>query len=119
MTDRTSFKSFAITVAVVAGIAAFVFVRSFSPEQVLFANDGPLGALVAKSGNMTDAWRGVWQDLNWLGIENPAALPHTASLAWYLLGIDPVNFAKFHVPIALIALGLSLWFLLRQFGFRH
>ncbi|MGZ8900491.1 MAG: YfhO family protein, partial [Limisphaerales bacterium] len=72
-----------------------------------------------ESGNMRHAWRGVWQDLNWIGIENPAALPHTAALTWFLLGDNPVAFSKFHVPIALLGLGLSLWICLRQFGFRH
>ncbi|MDX1950661.1 MAG: hypothetical protein SFY81_00675 [Verrucomicrobiota bacterium] len=68
---------------------------------------------------MSTAWSGIWQDLNWLGIENPAALPHTSSLFWFILGDDPVSFSKYHVPIALVGLGLSLWVLMRQFGFRH
>src|SRR5688572_1336474 len=71
MINRTSFKNFAITAAVLVVAAIFVFGKSFSADQVIFANDGPLGALSAQSGNMSHAWRGVWQDLNWLGIENP------------------------------------------------
>ena len=119
MINQTSLKKFAAAAAVLIAVIAVVFAKSCSSNQVIFANDGPLGALTAESGNMRHAWKGVWQDLNWLGIENPAALPHTASLVWFLVGDDPVHFAKFHVPIALIALGLSLWICLRQFGFRH
>ena len=119
MNRRNSLKAFGFAAATVIALMAVIFSKSCSPDQVLFANDGPLGAITAESGNMRHAWKGVWQDLNWLGIENPAALPHTASLVWFLVGDDPVHFAKFHVPIALIALGLSLWVCLRQFGFRH
>ncbi len=114
-----SLKPALVTFLVLAAVAAVVFSKSFSSEQVLFANDGPLGALSAESVNMKTAWRGVWNDLNWLGIENPAALPHTESIIWFLLGNNAVAFSKFNVPVALVSLGLSLWFLLRQFGFRH
>ena len=113
------FKHFAISAAVLLLLIGFIFSKSFSADYVLFSNDGPLGAFNAKSGDMTHAWRGVWQDLNWLGIENPSALPHAESLTWFLLGDSPVSFVKFNVPFALVALGLSFWFCLRQFGFRH
>jgi hypothetical protein len=112
-------KALGLTLVVLATIMAILFAKSFQPEMVLFSSDGPLGAISAASVNMANAWKGVWQDLNWIGIENPAALPHTSSLFWFLLGDNPVTFSKFQVPISLIALGLSLWVLLRQFGFRH
>ncbi len=119
MINNKSCKAFFAALAVAAAIAAVLFSQSFVPENVLFANDGPLGALSAASGSMATGFRGFWQDLNWVGIENPAALPHTASLFYYILGSSPVIYSKFHVPVALVGLGLSLWVLLRQFGFRH
>ena len=117
MFKNASVKSGLVTLLVLAGVAIVVFNKSFSRDLVLFSNDAPLGALSAEPANMKTAMRGVWNDLNWIGIENPAALPHTASAAWFLLGNNAVASSKFHVPLALMALGFSLWFLLRQFGF--
>src|SRR5687768_6872634 len=119
MSNRVSLKAFAASAAVLLVIGAYIFAKSFSAEQVLFANDGPLGLLAARSSDVSEAWRGVWQDLSWLGIEHPALLPNISAAVWFLLGDNPIAFSKFHVPIALIALGLSLWICLRQFGFRH
>src|SRR5262245_35903440 len=119
MSKPAALKSSLITLLVLAGIAALVFYKSFSSDLVLFSNDAPLGALSTEAVSMKSAMHGLWNDLNWLGIEAPAALPHTATAAWLLLGDNAVLSSKFHVPIALIALGLSLWFVLRQFGFRH
>ena len=117
--QRSAFTAFLTAVSVLVGIGTVLFLQSFEPTKTLFNNDGPLGAISAASGSMTTAFKGVWQDLNWLGVETPAALPHTSALLWFVLGNDPVTFSKFHVPIALIALGASLWILLRCFGFRH
>lgn len=114
---RRGLKYFAAALVIVGLILAFVFGKSFGSDQVLFSNDGPLGVLVAEYGSMKHAFYGVWNDLNWVGIESPTALPNTAAVSWFLLGNDPVTFAKFHVPVAQLGLGLSLWFLLRQFGF--
>jgi hypothetical protein len=113
----TRVKSFAIALAVLLAILAFVFSQSFTANEVLFANDAPLGALSCAAADMKTGLFGVWQDLNWLGIEMPSALPDTAAASWFLLGNNPVTFAKFHVPVALLALGLSFWLLLRVFGF--
>jgi hypothetical protein len=119
MIQRAPTKNFCLILLILSGIIGILFLKSCESSQVLFANDGPLGALTAQSGSMRTAWKGVWQDLNWIGIENPAALPNTAALFWFALGNEPVHFAKFYVPISLVLLGLSLWILLRQFGFRH
>ncbi len=102
-----------------AAICSVLFLQSIDPNKTLFNNDGPLGAMTAASASMSTGFLGFWQDLNWLGIENPAALPQTASFSYYLLGSHPVTYSKYHVPISLMALGASLWILLRQFGFRH
>lgn len=119
MKNYPTLKPAAFTVLVLAAVLMILFSQSFlDSNRVLFSSDGPLGAISAAAANMKTAWQGVWQDLNWLGIENPAALPHTSALFWFVFGNSPVNFSKFHVPVALLSLGLSLWICLRQFGFR-
>ncbi len=119
MTRSSNTRAFVITLACLALICGILFRRSFSPEQIIFANDGPLGALMCASGAMPAAFQGVWQDLNWIGVEVPSAVPNTSAGVWMGLGNNPVTFAKFNVPISLICLGLSLWLFLRQFGFGH
>jgi hypothetical protein len=116
--DRNVLKQFGIACVVLAAVLAILFAKSCSPDQTLFANDAPLGLLEADYGSMKTAWRGVWNDLNWLGISYPAALPHMTSGIWFLLGDNPVTFSKFLTPVSLLFLGLSVWVCLRQFGLR-
>lgn len=119
MKKSTSAKSFAAILAVLIAIIAVLFAQSCSPEKTLFSSDGPLGVLKSAAADMSTGLKGYWIDVNWLGIENPAALPNTASLICFAFGNSPELYSKFHVPIALVALGLSLWILLRQIGLRN
>jgi hypothetical protein len=116
---RRNFRAFGATVLVLIAISGVLFGKSCVPDQMLFANDGPLGAVSSKAADPISGFRGFWQDLNWIGIENPASLPNPSTSLSLLMGTDTVIFSKFHVPIALFCLGLSLWFCLRQFGFRN
>ena len=54
-------------------VLAILFHKSFDPDQVLFSNDGPLGAVRSQAGYMWGNLLAVWQDLNWLGTQNPSA----------------------------------------------
>jgi hypothetical protein len=119
MNAKLGLKSAVFTTIILSALLAVLFAKSFNPNFVLFSSDGPLGAISSAAADMDSGFRGFWQDLNWLGIENPAALPNTTAALSYAMGNNPVRFSKFHVPIALLALGLSLWICLRQFGFRH
>ena len=57
------------------GILGFLFADSFKPEQVLFANDGPLGAAMARWVALPEIFSGAWLDLNWLGSNAGSASP--------------------------------------------
>ena len=102
--------------ALLVGVLFMLFFRSLKPEMVLFANDGPLGANMAKAIDPPSSFKGVWFDLNWLG-NNAGSQPVTVTyvLLW-LLG--PVGFAKLYGPITLLLLGLSAWLYFRQTQFR-
>lgn len=102
--------------ALLVAVLLVLFIRSLTPELVLFANDGPLGANAAKAFEPPSSFRAVWSDLNWLG-HNSVAQPVTITyvLLW-LLG--PVGFAKFYGPITLLLLGLGAWLFFRQTNFR-
>jgi hypothetical protein len=108
--------------AVLTLLLAVLFSKSFRPELVLFSNDAPLGIIAAESGQdatkLEGLFTGYWQDLNWIGIENPTILPGL-SFWIYQLYRDPVLNAKLYAPISLLILGLSSWLFFRQLGFRN
>jgi len=104
-----------ITLALLAVMLA-CFHRSLQPGQILFSSDGPLGANAAAYAAMPEAFRGMWQDLNWIGGYIGSAFPDVTCLLLTLLG--PLWFAKLYAPASLLLLGLSAWVFLRQLGLR-
>src|SRR5438309_10501525 len=68
-------REFLSCLLLLLALLAFLFRSSFEPGQVLFANDGPLGAIVAQAATVHRAFVGHWEPLNWIGYEAPAALP--------------------------------------------
>lgn len=107
--------AFLALLASLAAVLALLFAKSFLPEYIVFANDGPLGANSAASGRMPEAMFGVWLDLNWVGNEGVASAPNLSNLLTGLLG--PVGLAKVIVPLSLLLLGCAAWLFFRQCGF--
>jgi len=102
---------------------SILFHKSFQSDQILFSNDGPLGAVRAQSDHALGNLGSYWQDLNWLGEEVPGVACDlsgflVASLCTVSPGFGPVLFAKIFAPFGLFLLGLSAWFLFRQLRFR-
>ena len=93
-----------------------LFHRSLLPGQVLFSNDGPLGIISVKAGELPAAFMGYWHDLNWIGEERPPAYPCFSQILGWFLG-DTVLYAKLYAPISLLLLGLCGWILFRSLGF--
>ncbi len=110
----TRAASLAGFVGILCVILGLLFLRSFAPAWVVFANDGPLGAMMAERGQVPEAFTGSWADLNGYGSRDPGALPNLTS--GLLLVLGPLGFAKFYAPITLLFLGLCAWFLCRQLG---
>ncbi len=93
-----------------------LFARSSSPGQILFSSDGPLGANAAAYAALPEAFRGMWQDLNWVGGHAGSAFPSlTYGLLW---GLGPLWFAKLYAPISLLVLGAAAGVFFRQLGLR-
>lgn len=103
-----------IAAGVLGLLLLILFHQSFQPGYVLFANDGPLGMLVAQADIVWTNFRAYWQDANWIGVAMPAGSPSISPLLYASLG--PVAFAKFHGPLSLLILGLSAWYCLRRLG---
>jgi hypothetical protein len=106
---------FLIFFIILALIALFLFRDSLKPELVVFANDGPLGALSTESTRLPGSFLGFWMDIYLAGYEMPSAVPNL-SVALALL-LKPLLFAKFYVPFTVLILGISAWVFFRQLGF--
>ncbi len=63
-----------------------LFHSSFQEGQTLFANDGPLGAVVAQAGNASKTFFGHWEPLNWIGYPEPNALPNITMSLFFSVG---------------------------------
>ena len=104
---------FLILLVILVVVLAALFHRSFQPNQVLFSNDGPLGAISNKSvATSVDTFGSIWSDLNWLGNEGIKRDPSMSVLIGMLL--PPLGYAKFAAPIGLLILGLCAWLFFRQ-----
>ncbi len=114
-TPAPGWQPFLILALLLVGILGFLFRESFRPGMATFANDGPLGAMMAACFQLPGAWSGIWADLNWIGVTG--GIP-PIDLTWvlnWLLG--PLLFIKFYPPIALLILGLCAALFFRQLGF--
>lgn len=94
-----------------------LFSPSLRPELVLFSNDGPLGIISSEAGSLPGAFTGYWDDLNWIGKENPSALPDFSMLLGLIVN-SSVLYSKVYAPVSLLFLGVAGWFLFRSLGFR-
>lgn len=90
-----------------------LFRQGFQSEMVLFSNDGPLGVISAAAGALPGTFFGYWHDLNWVGMENPSALPDFSMLLGWMIG-NPVVYSKIYAPAALLFLGFSAWLMGRS-----
>src|SRR5436190_12175045 len=95
---RRAAKTTQLTGGIIAITIALVFLLKLALEQkpifnqVLFSNDGPLGAMMAQQNRMPAILTGLWQNLNWLGNEAPAPSP-TVSSALRLI-TSPLGFSR-------------------------
>jgi hypothetical protein len=114
-TAKKFWRQFAFALVCLLAPLLILFNSSFQRETVLFSNDGPLGAIVATADTAHKAFTGFWQPLNWIGTEQPSALPNVTMALFFLLG-DPVVFAKWYAPLSLLLLGIAAWFFFRKLG---
>src|SRR5262249_24542509 len=94
------------------GLLGTLFCRSLNPDEVVFSNDGPYGAMVAEQNRMPAIMTGLWQDLNWIGDQMPSPSPDVS--AGLRLVTSPLVYSKIFCPAALFILGICAWFCFRQ-----
>ena len=108
-------RDFFILLFCLVAILSILFHKSFQPGQVVFSNDGPLGALNSQADQTLGNLKGAWQPLNWLGTAQPGATPSLVTTMLWLFG--PLVHAKILPLICLLILGLCAWFYFRQLRF--
>lgn len=113
--NKAKGSGFYIFLVVLLVILLFLFRDSLKPELVVFANDGPLGAISTEATRLPKSFLGFWMDIYLAGYEMPSAVPNlSVGLAMIL---KPLLFAKFYVPVSLLILGISAFVFFRQLGF--
>ncbi len=113
----TNRRDFVIILVCLVVVLSVLFHKSFLPGQVVFSNDGPLGALNSQPEQALNNLKGMWQPLNWLGTAQPSATPSLVNTMLWLFG--PLVHAKILPPTCLLILGLCAWFYFRQLGFSN
>src|SRR5947207_15771455 len=63
----TGRRDFLVFLLSLLAVLAILFHKSLESDQILFSNDGPLGAVHAQAGHLWSCLLGIWQDLNWVG----------------------------------------------------
>lgn len=101
--------------AVLGAALAVLFFKSFLPHQILFANDGPLGAMVAECNRLPGRFFGTWRNISWIGSEAPSAAPTVSAMLITLF--PPALFLKIYGPATLFFVGFSAWVFFRQLQF--
>lgn len=108
-------RSFLLTVGVLILVLGVMFIESFNPDRIHFASDGPLGASAMEYYKLPGTFRGIWQDLNWVGGWVGSAVPTLTNLALWSLG--PMLYSKFYAPLSLLVLAVAVWFCFARWGF--
>ena len=96
-------------------LLGFLFRDGLLPGRTVFSNDGSLGAISSRCGDLPAGFFGFWQDLNWIGSAGPSAAPDISSTLSLVVG--KLIFSKIYAPFALLFLGLSAWLCFRQWRF--
>jgi len=103
-------KNYLTAAAVVAACLAYLFWPAWAKSDLtLFSNDGPLGALMAEQCQPPATASGIWQDLNWLGGEQPAHIGIAAGFR--ILTQSP----RLPLLVVVVAFALCVW----RFGARR
>src|SRR5579863_3149673 len=112
MAGNSRRNGFLILLPLLIVIIGFCFFSAFLPGHVLASNDAPLARVASQSHRLPERFTGAWQDLNSVGVREPAAMPSISYALLFLL--KPVGIAKFYAPLALVILGCAAWLFFRQ-----
>lgn len=107
-------KSFALFLLCLVVLLGVLFHACFEPRNVLFSNDGPLGAINQAAVRLPGAFSGVWYDLNGVGVSGGTAMPNLTQALFWVLG--PLGQAKSYPAFAMLFVGMCAWVFFRCSG---
>src|ERR1041384_4533027 len=113
-TASARFTGFGGFAAILGVLLLLMFLRGVLPSRVVFANDGPLGAMMAERTQVPATFTGAWADLNGYGSRDTGAFPSPTFIFFWLVG--PLGLAKFYAPFTLLFVAACAWFFVRQLG---
>ena len=105
---------FGICLFFLAILLVLLFCKILQSENVVFSNDGPLGAMEATQNRLPAILTGMWTDLNWIGANYPGPSPGASTTLRLIT--SPTLYAKIAAPAALLIFGLCAWVAFRRFG---
>lgn len=108
-------KHLALAMGGLALMLLISFHEGLKPNMVHFNNDAPMGLVKSQEENAMANLRGVWNPLNWVGLEQPSGQPEPGNFYFQLTGTE--LFCKTFPVFALFFLGFSAWVLFRSLKF--
>jgi hypothetical protein len=105
---------FLLLALLLGGTLAVLCRQGFRPYEVFWANDLPLGALVAGASRLPSAFVACWNDYFWIGAPEAISL-NLSNLCMALFG--PEHHLKFYAPGSMLFLGFGAWFFFHQLRF--
>jgi len=96
-------------------VLGMLFIQSFQPDKILFANDTTLGLMKAAPNHLPGAFAGKWHSGGWVGIDGLASAPSISAILTMLL--TPEIFLKIYAPFTMLFVGLCAWVFFRQLEF--
>jgi len=97
-------------------LVALVFWKCFATDQILMANDSPLGKFAQEKRQLPQNFIGTWDPGYWLG--QPTVIP--AMPTYFLLCLMPAeSFARWIYPIQIMALAVVAFYWFRRMALGH
>lgn len=106
---------FALAMVGLAILLLVSFHEGLAPNMVHFNNDAPYGMIKAREDSAFASLTGYWENLNWVGIEQPSGQPELGNLYYAFTG--PELFCKTFPAFSLFFLGFSGWMFFRALKF--
>lgn len=116
--SETSNKTWTYLALAMVGLLILLgvsFHEGMGPNMVHFNNDAPYGMIKARESSALTGLTGYWENLNWVGIEQPSGQPELGNLYYALTGTE--LFCKTFPAFSLFFLGFAGWVLFRTLKF--
>ncbi len=114
-TGNKPWMNLALALAGLLVLLLVSFHEGLGPNMVHFNNDAPFGMIKAREHSAVDGLTGYWENLNWVGIEQPSGQPELGNLYYFLTGTE--LFCKTFPAFSLFFLGFCGWVLFHTLKF--